>query len=133
MQSDPTHDFAPDFEADAELLKAIAHPVRLHILHAIRTGEQAVNEIEERTGIVQPGLSQQLGILRKAQLVTTRREGKQIFYAIDAARMQGAGRMLTALTGAGSETGVGPDARPPETIHMRSGGAAVFARIVPRD
>jgi DNA-binding transcriptional ArsR family regulator len=41
-----------------------------------------VSQIEEKTHIMQPTLSQQLMILRKSDVVNTRRDGKQIFYSI---------------------------------------------------
>jgi DNA-binding transcriptional ArsR family regulator len=41
-----------------------------------------VSELEERTGIRQPSLSQQLGVLREEELVETRRDGKNIYYRI---------------------------------------------------
>ena len=63
----------PDTEQAAELLRALAHPVRLTILGSLRGCERAVGEIEAITGIGQPGLSQQLAVLRKANLVLTRR------------------------------------------------------------
>ncbi len=44
--------------------------------------EMNVQEIEESTDIHQPTLSQQLTVLRKADMVSTRREGKQIFYRL---------------------------------------------------
>lgn len=65
-----------------EALKALAHPLRWRVLSALATGERNVGEIEAATGIGQPGLSQQLGVLRKAGLVTTRKEAKLVFYAI---------------------------------------------------
>ena len=44
--------------------------------------EHCVSEMETLVGVLQPTLSQQLGVLRQEGLVTTRREGKQIFYNI---------------------------------------------------
>ena len=64
------------------LLKALANPDRLLLLCQLSQGEQCVSELEELLGIVQPTLSQQLGVLREERLVCTRREGKQIFYSI---------------------------------------------------
>lgn len=64
------------------LLKALANPDRLLLLCQLSQGEQCVSELEELLGIVQPTLSQQLGVLREERLVSTRREGKQIFYSI---------------------------------------------------
>ncbi|AJP48523.1 ArsR family transcriptional regulator [Rugosibacter aromaticivorans] len=64
------------------LLKALANPGRLLLLCQLSQGEQCVSELEELVGILQPTLSQQLGVLREERLVNTRREGKQIFYSI---------------------------------------------------
>ena len=64
------------------LLKALANPDRLLLLCQLSQSEYSVGELELLTGIQQPTLSQQLGVLRVGQLVTTRREGKQIFYSI---------------------------------------------------
>lgn len=64
------------------LLKVLANPDRLLLLCQMSQGELCVSELEEMTGIRQPTLSQQLTVLREEQLVSTRREGKQIFYSI---------------------------------------------------
>ena len=63
------------------LLKVLANPDRLLLLCQLTQGEQCVSELEDALGIQQPTLSQQLGVLRSEQLVSTRREGKQIFYS----------------------------------------------------
>lgn len=64
------------------LLKALGNPDRLLLLCQLVEGEMNVGELERRLGIVQPTLSQQLGVLRREGLVETRREGRQIFYSI---------------------------------------------------
>ena len=61
-------------------LKVLANPDRLLILCQLAQGERRVGELEELLGIVQPTLSQQLTVLREEQLVSTRREGKNIYY-----------------------------------------------------
>ena len=66
----------------SRLLKALANPDRLLLLCQLSQGEQCVSELEALVGVVQPTLSQQLGVLREEGLVNTRREGKQIFYTI---------------------------------------------------
>lgn len=65
------------------LLKVLGNPDRLMLLCQLSQGEYAVGELETLLGIGQPTLSQQLGVLRDEQLVSTRREGKQIFYRIN--------------------------------------------------
>lgn len=82
-------DFHFDFEKVdfvAQQLKTLSNPDRLKILCVLKDGELSVQQIEALTQILQPTLSQQLTVLRKAELVTTRREGKQIFYAIREAK-----------------------------------------------
>ena len=65
-----------------KLLKVISNADRLLLLCQMTQGEFSVRELELMTGIVQPTLSQQLTVLREELLVTTRRDGKQIFYTI---------------------------------------------------
>lgn len=66
----------------SQLLKSLSHPDRLLLLCQLTQGEYCVGELEGLVGVGQPSLSQQLGILRKDELVATRREGKQIYYSI---------------------------------------------------
>lgn len=66
----------------AGLLKTLSHPVRLMLVCTLVEGEYAVGELEEQVGVGQPTLSQQLGVLRDAGIVETRREAKQIFYRL---------------------------------------------------
>ena len=63
-------------------LKVLANPERLLLLCQLSQGEFSVGELEEMLGIRQPTLSQQLGVLRNEGVVTTRREGKSIFYSV---------------------------------------------------
>ena len=66
----------------SRLLKALANPDRLLLLCQLTQGEHGVSEMEALVGVLQPTLSQQLAVLRQEGLVTTRRDGKQIFYSI---------------------------------------------------
>jgi len=65
------------------LMKVLSNPDRLLILCQLSQGEHCVGELEALLGIVQPTLSQQLTVLRDEALVSTRREGKNIFYLLD--------------------------------------------------
>jgi DNA-binding transcriptional ArsR family regulator len=64
------------------LMKVLANSDRLMLLCELAQGEKCVSELEEILGIQQPTLSQQLTVLRNEELVTTRREGKNIYYQI---------------------------------------------------
>lgn len=64
------------------LLKTMANEDRLLLLCHLIDTELNVGELEQLTGIRQPTLSQQLGVLRDEGLVNTRREGKFIYYTL---------------------------------------------------
>ena len=70
------------------LLKVIGNPDRLMLLCQLLQGEYAVGELEEMLEIHQPTLSQQLGVLRKEGLVSTRRDGKYIYYTVSHPHVQ---------------------------------------------
>ncbi|WHI46474.1 metalloregulator ArsR/SmtB family transcription factor [Microbulbifer sp. EKSA008] len=66
----------------AAMLRSLANQDRLLLLCQLSQEELNVGELEERLGIHQPSLSQQLGVLRREGLVETRREGKNVFYRV---------------------------------------------------
>lgn len=66
----------------AEFFKVLAHPLRVRIVDALRSGEIAVNDLSSRLKVEQSTLSQQLGILRKSNVVTGRKEGQNVYYSI---------------------------------------------------
>jgi ArsR family transcriptional regulator len=66
----------------AEFFKALAHPLRIRILDSLRAGEVGVNELSERLKVEQSSLSQQLAVLRKSNIVTGRKEGLNVYYAV---------------------------------------------------
>ncbi|GAB2948263.1 hypothetical protein GCM10027182_15610 [Aquaspirillum soli] len=70
------------------LLKGLANRDRLMLLCQLVTGEKTVSELERLTGIRQPSLSQQLGVLRNEGLVHTRRDGKWIYYRLESEKVQ---------------------------------------------
>ncbi len=70
------------------LMKVLSNPDRLLILCLLSQGEHCVGELETQLGIVQPTLSQQLTVLREEELVSTRRQGKNIYYQISSTQAQ---------------------------------------------
>ena len=64
------------------LMKVMANADRLMLLCQLSISEKSVGELEAILDIRQPTLSQQLTVLREAELVATRREGKNIYYRI---------------------------------------------------
>ena len=81
-------------EDAARLLKVLGNADRLMLLCELAQGERSVGELESLTGIRQPTLSQQLGVLREERLVETRREGKSIHYRIASPQAQAVMRVL---------------------------------------
>src|SRR6476469_572604 len=73
----------------SDFLKALAHESRLMILCILAEGEKSVSELENLLSLRQPTVSQQLARLRADGLVSTRRDGKAIYYklASDEARI----------------------------------------------
>jgi DNA-binding transcriptional ArsR family regulator len=73
----------------SDFLKALAHESRLMILCILAEGEKSVSELEDILSLRQPTVSQQLARLRADGLVSTRRDGKAIYYnlASDEARI----------------------------------------------
>ena len=68
------------------MLKLLGNEDRLLLLCQLSMQERTVSELEQLTGITQPTLSQQLGVLRREGIVATRREGKFIWYQLADAR-----------------------------------------------
>ena len=64
----------------SNFLKALAHESRLMILCILAEGETSVSELEDLLNLRQPTVSQQLARLRADGLVSTRRNGKAIYY-----------------------------------------------------
>jgi DNA-binding transcriptional ArsR family regulator len=64
------------------LLKSMAHEGRLFILCLLYIRERSVMELEQSLDLRQPAVSQQLARLRSDNLVSTRRDGKMIYYSL---------------------------------------------------
>ena len=91
-----------DYERQAELLKALAHPVRLRIVHGLLTmGCRNVRCMEAHTGVSQSCISQHLQRLRAAGVVTAERSGNEVYYR---AASSCVAELLAALTGEEAES-----------------------------
>lgn len=66
----------------AEFFKALAHPLRIRILDALRRGEVGVNELCSRLNVEQSNLSQQLAVLRSRNILATRKDGTNVYYSV---------------------------------------------------
>ena len=69
-------------EVVTELLKSIAHPIRMKILCFLMEGEKNVGEIEQQFGSTISNISQHLTVLRKANIIDRRKEANFMFYSL---------------------------------------------------
>ncbi|WP_067904008.1 ArsR/SmtB family transcription factor [Nocardia vaccinii] len=70
----------PLYQMKAEFFKTLGHPVRIRVLELLSEREYTVAEMLAEIGVEAANLSQQLAILRRAGLVTARREGLSVTY-----------------------------------------------------
>ena len=119
-----------DAVAAALTLRALANESRLQIVLMLLEGEAAVAAIERALGLRQPNLSQQLGELREAGLVISRRESRSVIYSLAGPAQQ---RLVAALAHGFDVAGAAP-LRPAQIVVQASRSqshlGAVFARIL---
>lgn len=87
----------PLYEAKAELFRLLGHPVRIRVLELLQDGPKPVRELLAEIEVEPTGLSQHLAVLRRSELVTARREGSTVVYALsggDVAELLRAARQL---------------------------------------
>ena len=73
-----------NLENTAEILKVMAHPVRLNIIkNLIENGPSNVGTLQEKFHISQPTVSSHLGKLRRAGILNSDRNGTEIFYKVE--------------------------------------------------
>jgi len=66
----------------ADILRTVAHPMRLQIIHLLEAGEKPVTELSQHLGVQQPYTSQQLNLMKSKGILSSRRNGNQVYYAI---------------------------------------------------
>ena len=124
-----------DLAASAsEKLRVYAQPQRLMILSCLLRNERNVAEIGEATGIGQPALSQQLGELRRAGLVSTRKKAKQVWYTLADEAVRLCVQTMEMIFSGGGDLEVVRSNAPKPTVKVpakpSSWGAASFAQIL---
>ncbi|MBF0382959.1 MAG: winged helix-turn-helix transcriptional regulator [Magnetococcales bacterium] len=63
-------------------MKALAHPLRLKVIVALKEKELSVQELVEAVGTTQSNVSQHLTIMRDKNILDSRREANQVFYRV---------------------------------------------------
>jgi len=72
----------PIYQVKAEFFKTLGHPARIRVLEVLRDGERTVSDLVPAVGIEASHLSQQLAVLRRANLVQARKEGTSVLYSV---------------------------------------------------
>jgi len=70
------------YNLQAEISKTLANPIRLAILHTLKDGEKSVNQLTDILGVSQSNISQHLAIMRQKGIVTTRKQGTNVYYRV---------------------------------------------------
>ena len=70
------------FEKQAEIAKAIAHPLRIAVIDFLRDGEECVCDIAEHVGAERSNVSRHLSVMVKAGILSCRKEGLKVFYQL---------------------------------------------------
>ncbi|MEZ7005175.1 metalloregulator ArsR/SmtB family transcription factor [Streptomyces sp. SCSIO 75703] len=94
----------PLYQAKAEFFRMLGHPLRIRVLELLQSGPMPVRDLLGATGVEPSALSQQLAVLRRSGIVTSRRDGATVVYALaggDVAELLGAARRILTevLTG----------------------------------
>ncbi|MBO3749347.1 winged helix-turn-helix transcriptional regulator [Streptosporangiaceae bacterium NEAU-GS5] len=91
----------PLYQAKAEFFRTLGHPVRIRVLELLQDGPLPVRDLLAQIDIEASNLSQQLGVLRRAGIVTATREGSTVVYALSssdvAELLRAARRILTDM------------------------------------
>jgi DNA-binding transcriptional ArsR family regulator len=72
----------PLHQLKAEFFKTLSHPMRIRVLELLSEREHSVGELLREIDVEPSNLSQQLAVLRRSGLVTTRKEGSSVYYSL---------------------------------------------------
>lgn len=115
----------PLYQMKAEFFKTLSHPVRIRVLELLSEREHSVGELLRELDVEASNLSQQLAVLRRAGLVTTRKEGSTVYYSLVSAQiaelMSVARSILTSMLSEQADllTTLRSDARAARRNHVR--------------
>ena len=80
-------------------LKALADPIRREILNILKSGQLSAGEITEHFDVTGASISRHLSVLKEADLIRDRREGKYIIYELNASVLEEIMLWITDLKG----------------------------------
>ena len=70
------------YERQADIAKAVAHPLRIAVIDFLRDGERCVCEIAERVGSERSNISRHLAVMVHAGVLACRKDGLKVFYSL---------------------------------------------------
>lgn len=94
-----------DTVKDSDPFKALADPTRREILALLRRGEMTAGALAEKFDMTKPSMSHHFAVLKEAELITSRREGQQIWYALNTTVVQDLVAWAMDLAGDGKRKG----------------------------
>ena len=106
-------------ESAAQLFRAVSDPIRLRILHLLKSGELCVGDLVTVLGVAQPTASRHLVSLRKIGLITSRKNSYWTFYALAPAQTELRRRVIECLDA--DAAGRAKDAKRLAAIRKRGG------------
>jgi DNA-binding transcriptional ArsR family regulator len=92
-------DVVATLDIDNDAFKALADPTRREILRLLRRGEMTAGDLAARFDTTKPTLSHHFSVLRDADLITVRREGQTLWYALNTTVLQDVVTWAMDLTG----------------------------------
>jgi DNA-binding transcriptional ArsR family regulator len=88
-----------------EAFKALADPTRREILALLRKGERTAGDLAEKFDMTKPSMSHHFAVLKEADLIASRREGQQIWYALNTSVVEDLMAWAMDLIGDGKSLG----------------------------
>lgn len=85
-------------QRSAAVARALSDPKRLCVLETLASGERSVSELSREVRCQVPNMSQHLGVLRSAGLVSARRDGTTVYYSLADARVLEAYRLIQDIS-----------------------------------
>ncbi len=90
-----------------EAYKALSDPTRREILRLLSSGERTAGEIADRFDMTKPSVSHHFSVLKDAGLIRSRRDGQQIFYALNTTVVEDVAARILDLLGGRTRPGEG--------------------------
>jgi ArsR family transcriptional regulator len=89
----------------SDVFKALSDPTRREILRLLSSGEKSAGEIADRFDMTKPSISHHFAVLKGADLIRSRREGQQIYYALNTTVVEDVVALVWDMFGGRAEPG----------------------------